>query len=45
VSNTILAYPGNDWQTIVVQAMELEKKAFLQSPDKVGKHGLATEQP
>lgn len=38
VSNTILAYPTNDWQTIVVQAMDLEKKAFLGSLDKVGKH-------
>jgi hypothetical protein len=36
VSNTILAYPGNDWQEVCTSAMEMERKQFLSAPDKVG---------
>jgi hypothetical protein len=36
VSNTILAFPNNEWQKLCLTAMEWEKKLFLQSPDKVG---------
>ncbi|KAK3301920.1 uncharacterized protein B0T15DRAFT_286712 [Chaetomium strumarium] len=36
VSNTILAYPQNqsEWQKLCHSALEFEKKAFVQSPDK-----------
>ncbi|KAK3898043.1 hypothetical protein C8A05DRAFT_38384, partial [Staphylotrichum tortipilum] len=34
VSNTILAYPGNDWQEVCSSAMDLERKQFLSAPDK-----------
>ncbi|KAK3897094.1 hypothetical protein C8A05DRAFT_39357 [Staphylotrichum tortipilum] len=34
VSNSILAYPGNDWQEICSSAMDLERKQFLSAPDK-----------
>lgn len=42
VSNSILAFPNNEWQKICMTAMDFEKKLYLQSPDKQSyEHAMA----
>ncbi len=45
VSNTILAYPANDWQEVCSTAMDMERKQFLSAPDKVGHDDFTDPRP